>query len=129
MAVFFQRTLGEYEMPLGDIDRYVQMQSRVNAALHAAEQFLKENPRPTGEVYLAKVLDVLEAFDESAITMLLRHILPRNPMAAMALQSALVSHLIKMAFFIGERAELPNLQERAAALVLVANKIKATHPA
>jgi len=127
MSIFFQRTLGDGDMLLDDAERVTQMQSRVNVALHAAEQFLKENPRPTEEGCLAKVLDILEATDINALTALIQHILPINPVAARAFKSAAVDHLIKMAFFIDERSELPNLHERATALVVMANKLKATH--
>jgi len=126
--VFFQRTLDDYDMPLADTERLVQVQSRTNETLQAAEQFLQEDPRPTMDDCLAKVLDILEAADINTLTEFIRHILPRNPVAARALKSAMVDHFIKMAFFIGERAELPSLCERASSLVVVANKIKATHP-
>jgi len=126
--VFFQRTLGDYDTPLADTERLVQVQSRTNEALQAAEQFLQENPRPTVDGCLAKVLDILEAKDINTLTAFIQHILPINPVAARALKSAVVDHFIKMAFFIGEQAELLSLRERAAALVAGANKFNATHP-
>jgi len=126
--VFFQRTFDDYDKPFADAERLVQLQSRTNEALQAAEQFLQENPRPTVDDCLAKVLDILEAADINALTGLIQHILPRNPVAARALKSAAVDHFIKMASFIGERAELPSLCERATGLVAVANKLQATLP-
>jgi CheY-like chemotaxis protein len=126
--VFFQRTLDDYDNPFPDAERLVQVQSRTNEALQAAEQFLQEKPLPTVDDCLAKVLDILEAADINTLTEFIRHILPRNPVAARALKSAMVDHFIKMAFFIGERAELPSLCGRATGLIAVANKLNATHP-
>jgi CheY-like chemotaxis protein len=127
MAVFFQRISAVDDILLDDAERFAQMQSRVDAALHAAEQFLKENPRPTMEDCFAKALDILEAFDESVLSAFVRHILPRNPAAAKAVNSAAVDHLREVASFIGSRAELPSLRDRATALAAVADKLEATH--
>jgi CheY-like chemotaxis protein len=128
MAVFFQQTLGEYDLPQADADRFVKMQARIDTALHTTELFLKKNARPTVDESLAIALDNLETIDETVITEFIHHILPRTPVAARTFQSALVDHFAKMASFIAERAERPNLRERASSLGVRLNKFKSTGP-
>ena len=122
LAVFFQRTLGEYEMPQGDIDRIVQMQAQVAAVLCGSEQFLKKNPRPTVEEGLTMIMDNLESQDETVVTKFIQHILPRSPVAAKMFRSAVMDHCAKIAAFIVERAEGPNLRERATTFGLISNR-------
>ncbi len=126
IAVFFQHNLGGDEMPQEGIERFAQMQVQIDAALHTAEQFLKENPRLTVQESLTIILDILEAINETTTIEFIHHMLPRNPMAARAFQSVIIDHFAKVASFIAGRSELPNLSERATAIAVEMGKLNKT---
>ncbi|RLB67339.1 MAG: hypothetical protein DRH08_03910, partial [Deltaproteobacteria bacterium] len=126
LLVFLQRILNEHDIPEDVIDRFLQMQVKTDAALLSAEQFLKKACQPTTEDCLNKVLDILEALDENLLAELISYAFPQNPVFAKMFQSAVVDHCTKMALFITEQTELPDLHARASALRVVANKLKVT---
>jgi CheY-like chemotaxis protein len=113
MAIFFQRIIKEADMPPDIAERFVQMQARIDAALRNAELFLKDNPEPTVAESLPIILDNLEAVDERTLSEFIHQVLHKNPVAAKAFRSALLDHFAKMASFIADTADLPDLKQRA----------------
>jgi hypothetical protein len=128
LLVFLQRILNEHDMLEDVTARFLQMQTQTETTLLAAEQFLKNCCRPTIDDSLAKVLDILEALDEKLLAEIIGYVFPLNQVFAKTFQSAVVDHCTKMAAFITERTELPDLHVRASALMAVANKFNMACP-
>lgn len=116
MAVFFQRSLKNDDIPQDIAEQFLAMQERINGTLYAADKFLKENRHPTEEECFSLVLDGLEALDTNVISIFFHHILKQNIAALKAFLLSLVGHFNKIVSLIMEETKLPSIRERAIAL-------------
>jgi len=116
MAVFFQRSLNNDDIPQDISEQFLAMQERISKTLSVAERFLKENRHPTEEECFNIVLDGLEALDANVISNFFHHALKQNIAASKAFRLSMEEHFDKIVSLIMEETKLPGIRERALAL-------------
>jgi len=91
------------------------MQAAVEKTLRTAEKRLKAAAPDSRKIYLW-ALDLADTVDEEIFAECLGYLFPKAPAATMALRERAAAHFNELASHILERAEEPELLQRAEAL-------------
>jgi CheY-like chemotaxis protein len=125
LLAFFRNKISEKDFPSETIERLVKMQAVVENTLSIIEKHLKAAAPDSRKIYLW-VLDLADTVDEEIFAECLGYLFPKSPAATMALRERAAAHFNLLASHILERAEEPELRQRAEALRNRAGRIAAT---
>lgn len=115
LLALFRHKIGEKDFPPETIERLTKMQATVEKALRTAEKCLKAAAPDSRKTYLW-ALDLADTVDEEIFAECLGYLFPKAPAATMALRERAAAHFNVLASHILERAEEPELRQRAEAL-------------
>jgi len=117
LIAFFRNELSEKGLPPGMIDRFSDMQVRVNGALKTAEERLKRTPSFRPAMAYQWVLDLTDALDEEVFAEACGYLFPQSPVATTALRARAAIQLRELSTHILERTEEAELRRKAVALL------------
>jgi CheY-like chemotaxis protein len=117
LLAFFLHKIRDEDVPSGAVDRLGNMQDRVEKVLKAAENHLRMTGALESREAYRWALDLAEEVDEEIFAESLGYLFPKSPAATLALRERAASHFRQMGAYLRKRAEEPDLQRRADALL------------